>query len=242
MKNNKIYLIIILITMFITMTFSIVTFIYLNIINSKLDSDEDKILNIRTIESLNCDYKPELYYETEDYNIYTYCLDSIQIVDYYTKELSNYIYTNPNVFENLFKNLTFFTYWDGGTKEYKDYRTPNISNNGITIIKCNGRDEYTNDIYIGPASMYYKENFCKKDNTTHTKTFKVLEVEKDTLNYVTLTLEYKNTQETLTIHSIEDLQKGLNYDFEFMGKEPTEDTIKSIFENSRIVEIRKSNN
>ena len=89
--------------------------------------------------------------------------------------------------------------------------------------------------------MYYKENFCKQDNATFTKTFKVLGVDKGLLNEVVLTLEYFDITTDVMLNTNKDFHIGSSYEFEFMGKE-TNDTINSIFKDFGIVEIREINN
>ena len=62
--------------------------------------------NIRTLESKNCSHKPLLYYKEENYNIYTYCLDSILIVDENITELKDYIDKDREVLNKIFSNLS----------------------------------------------------------------------------------------------------------------------------------------
>ncbi len=239
--NNKLKFVLNLVISLFTIFLLIVVLVFFYKIKLKSNNNNDKVLGLRTIENSNCNYKPDLYYSANDYNIYSYCLDSIIVVDDYMQELKEYIIDNPNVLEKLYKNLTYVTFLDGGTKEYKDYKPLTISNNGITIIKCNGRDDKTKDVYIGPDSMYYKENFCKQDNSTFTKTFKVLGVDKGLLNEVVLTLEYFDITTDVTLNTNKDFHIGSSYEFEFMGKE-SNDTINSIFKDFGIVEIREINN
>ena len=57
---------------------------------------------------------------------------------------------------------------DGGTIIYKDGGSKKITDNRITVIKCNRLpdiigEENNHDIYIGPDSMKFEENFCKND-------------------------------------------------------------------------------
>lgn len=239
MKNKKLFFIII--STILVCTFFLTVLFVFKINQVKVLFKETNNLSLRTIESVNCDYKPHLYYEAQNYDIYTYCLDSIYVIDDYMMELKEYIIKDPDILNKFLKKMTYTTYLDGGTKEFKDYRTPKISNNGITIIKCNGQDDKTNDIYIGPESMYYKMNFCTRNNETYTKVMQVLDVQVKPLNEITLTLKYYDFIETVTINSHNEFQIGSSYEFEFTGKEKEVD-LKSIFENSTIVEIRKVKN
>lgn len=95
-------------------------------------------------------------------NIYTYCLDSIEISDNKKKyELEDYFdsvglkFGIQKMIDELRKDMIAK---DGGTTFYKDKK--NISNKGLTIIRCN-TIEGNKDIYIGPKDMKYEKGFCK---------------------------------------------------------------------------------
>lgn len=242
-KKNILILLLSLVTILI-LSLNIINYIKLdNIYNERNES-----FSLRTIESLNCNNKPMLYYEGKNYNIYTYCLDYILLVEDSTFNLKEYLYEDPKILDKIFKKLAS-TYSFGKSVIYHDYKIPNISNHGISIIKCNGENSL-NDIYIGPSDMYFKKNFCKKDNHTFVRTYLVKNIEKYstsedegiTNSKFLVTLEqFQYNTETVIIDGTYDLVIGNNYEFEFMKENNyIDDNIKSIFENSSIVEIRKT--
>lgn len=117
---------------------------------------------IEVDETNLCD-KEQLYYEGNDYNIYTYCLNSINIHDgNEVKSLSDIISKNNDIIDKIISELIpKDTIYDGGTTIYKDGGTKKITSNGITIIKCNTLDG-NRDIYIGADSLEFQDNFCKR--------------------------------------------------------------------------------
>lgn len=235
MKKIKISLIILSILITISIIMSIYTCLMIKEVNIN-----DKDFNIRTIESKNCSYKPILYYEEKDYNIYTYCLDSILIINDNITELKDYIDNDNKILNKILSKLSYTTYLDGGTKEYKNYKIPNISNNGITILKCNGKGKLTKDIYIGTDKMYYKFNFCLENNETFIKTYKIIDIEEHSLNEITLTLQNQDSIDKVTINTNQKFKINSSYEFEFIGNETNiKDNIESIFEKMTIVEIRE---
>ena len=209
-----------------------------------LPNKNEKYLQI--VESNNCNYSPDLYSEFNDIKIYTYCLDSIKIKN---KELKEYLQDNNSVIDELTSKLTYnTTLYDGGTTIYKD--TKNISNNGISLIKCKTLDG-VNDIYIGNKDMNFKSNFCKKDNKTFVKTYSILSVNEYTEDQYedNIPVSYANSYKVLLVDTsgvlseviinnlFTDLKIGSTYDFEFMGDENY--NVQDMFLKNTIVEIRK---
>lgn len=119
---------------------------------------------IDTIETTTCNQDKILYMGRENQNIYTYCLDSIQINDGTTlTELKDFYQENNKVLEEMINTLTLVdTYKDGGSKLYRDNGDTDFTNNGLSIIKCHTIDG-NQDIYIGPKSMGYETTFCEYD-------------------------------------------------------------------------------
>lgn len=212
--------------------------------------------NLIVNELENCDNVAKLYYETDRVKIYSYCLDSIEvIVDDKTIDLKEYLKNNTidNLINMLEKESTFY---DGGTTIYKDGGTKKITSKGITLIKCNTLDG-NRDIYIGNKDMEYKANFCKNDNKTFTRTYTIIKVEdykeencNDCLTCVcskslSVTLnQFQAETKTVIIDSYwDEIFENKTYEFEFMLNEDAtniEDNIDFIFKNSRIVEIRET--
>ena len=221
---------------------------------------DNEVSYIETSVTDNCNYKPKLYYATNNYNVYTYCLDNIKIKKETKKELKDY-FSNGNatliksIIENLNKKDILY---DGGTAIYDDGGTSKIKSNGITIIKCNTL-EGNRDIYIGPENMKYKSNFCKNDNTTFTKTYTIKNIEENNKtqyengmevtysNSYAVTLEqFQNSSQTVIINNLSheyELEEGKTYEFEFMLYDKNikiSDNIDWIFKNASIVEIRET--
>lgn len=239
-KKKSILLVIILV---------ICIFIFILILNK---NNSNLIVN----ETKNCDNVAKLYYETDEKIIYSYCLDSIEvIVNNKTIDLKEYLKNNSidNLINMLEKESTFY---DGGTSIYKDGGTKKITTNGITLIKCNTLDG-NRDIYIGSKNMKYKSNFCKNDNSTFTRTYTIKKIENykeqncnDCLTCVcgkslSVTLnQFQSETKTVVIDSYwDELFENKTYEFEFMLNEDAtniEDNIEFIFKNSTIVEIRET--
>lgn len=186
-----------------------------------------------------------------DTRIYTYCLDNTQIKLNNKKiDLEDYINNNPKGLEKIIDALELKDILkDGGTKIYKG---------DITLIKCNTL-EGNKDVYIGNKSLNYKQNFCKDNNQTFIRTYKIEEITPYTeqqytednipVSYgnsfkVTLSSSKNNTKETVIINNLWDitLEKNKTYEFEFLPpKHKIEDTTENIFKSCTIVEIKETN-
>lgn len=216
-------------------------------------TSSDNYDSITTTKS-DCEYKPKLYYQYDNRKIYTYCLNKVElIIDNKTIELKDYL--KNNTLDSLINKLEkISSLYDGGTNIYNDGGTKRITNNGITLIKCNTIDG-NKDIYIGNKDMQYKYNFCKDNNNTFTRTYTIKKIENYTkqqyedgipVTYaksleVTLS-QFQGETKTVIINNISiDLIENKTYEFEFMlydDNKNIEDTIESIFKNTHIVEIR----
>ena len=205
--------------------------------------------------SIDCNHKPKLYYQYDNQKIYTYCLNNVElIIDNKPIELKEYL--KNNTIDSLIKKLEIVSStFDGGTNTYNDGGTKRITNNGITLIKCN-TIEGNKDIYIGNKDMRYKSNFCKDNNTTFTRTYTIKKVKNYTKQQYTddgipvsyaksleITLsEFQGETKTVIINNIsENLIENKTYEFEFMlydDNKSIEDTIESIFKNTDIIEVR----
>lgn len=160
-------------------------------------------------------------------------------IDSRITSLKDKLDNNQNFINKILNKLSYEIVYDtASSKIYKDYKTEKLTNNGITIIKCGGKNNITNDIYIGPDSMEYKSNFCLKDNSTFVKTYKVTDVT-EYFSYVELTLSDDISTYRTTLNTNYKFEEGNIYDFEFKKEKENNNTIKSIIENSTLVEIRK---
>ena len=121
--------------------------------NNKINTKE--FLKINTKEKTKC-INSELIYADKETKIYTYCLDDITITSY-GKDYKLVDFIKDKKYKNISNKLTFNGLsLDKNSLELIDNN--NISNNGIKIIECNINNN--NDIYIGPISMTYQEDFC----------------------------------------------------------------------------------
>ena len=211
----------------------------------------DSIANITFNNISDCNNKPQLLMAKEDINIYTYCISDVMItVNKKQINLKEYINSNENSIEKIIEILNKYDVaYDGGTTIYKG--------NNITLIRCNTLDG-NKDIYIGDSSMKYKENFCKKNNSTFVKTYTIQNIEEYTeqqyengilvtyaISYQVKLKDFEGKEHVVIINNIWDkLEKGKTYEFEFMFYDyltDIKDDIQYIFKNSNIIEIRETN-
>lgn len=227
----------------------------------KIEMHKPSILythRLKTIETSNCDNKASLYYTLDNKNIYSYCLDSIQISDDGEFiELKNYLEQNKNIVYEIINAITYKdSLFDGGTKIYKDGGTTEYTNNGMTIINCHTLDG-NRDIYIGPKNMTMQSNFCKNNNETFVRTYTIKSIEEYNeqqyedgipVTYgkslkVTLS-QFQAETKTVIINNLYDvLEVNQTYEFEFMilNKDlKINDDIDSIFKYADIISTKKT--
>jgi len=214
-------------------------------------------VNVTETEKESYDYIPKLYYTQNERKIYLYGLDKIEVkIDGEYIELKKYLVNNSiDDFINLLDVKDALN--DGGTIIYDDGGTKKYSKDGITVIKCNTL-EGNKDIYIGNKDMTFKSNFCKNDNTTIVKTYKVLDINKYTKqqyeddtpvtysnSYEVSLIDDKENKSTVILNNISLVpEKDKTYDFEFQIPNDIEidNTTESLFKNGYIVEIREIKN
>lgn len=210
-----------------------------------------KITNVYSTELKECNYKPQLLMTHDNRNIYTYCISEPKIlINKKENGLKKYVKKDKKSIERIISSLELKeTYYDGGTKIYEG--------DNIKLIECNTL-EGNKDIYIGNKTMKYKSNFCKNDNYTFIRTYKINSIkeykEQQYENGIPVT--YANSfevvltqnddkKETVILNNIWNitLEENKIYEFEFMLYEnkDIDDNIKSIFKNSDIVDIRLTN-
>lgn len=187
----------------------------------------------------------KLYFEGNDFDIYTYCLDSIKI----TREDDNV--ELKDLFKSDFTLDKFYgklkqeeVYKDGGSIMYRDVE------DGLSVLKCNTL-EGNRDIYIGKSDMIYEESFCKNDYVVINESefevyFDVLLLTRANDGDMYVTLSIVNVGEVVTVkvkeEDIETIKKTGDYTFSFKtDKTPLKYDIKTIFDNSKIVGVRKGN-
>lgn len=115
----------------------------------------DYITDFEVIKTEECDNNAQLYYNNGDINIYSYCLDKINVSKNNNKiELKEYLKTDSDAIDFIISEFTeeLSSYYDGGTILY--------SGTDFNILKCHTLDG-NNDIYIGTEDMSYINSFCK---------------------------------------------------------------------------------
>lgn len=197
-----------------------------------------------------------LYYGEENRNIYLYCLDSIKVNDNEKVELKDYLVQNNKSIDDFIKMfLVSNEYKDGESRLYKELGdTENVNgftNNGLSILECNTL-EGNKDIYLGPLDMEYEESFCKfddsmKEYSSFIRTYNVRSIHLDDKSdeYVYLVLSSFQGEENVEVKVLKSLinnvKIGYNYEFIFRYLDSDfDDNVKSIFENTTLMEIRET--
>lgn len=202
----------------------------------------ENILDITFSNIEDCNIKPVLLTSSGDINIYTYCIEDIKVnVNNKFIDLKKYINKKDNAINNI---MNFLPYKDDLNITYDIYR-----NESLKLIKCYS-DAGNEDVYIGNNKMNFKKNFCKDNNYTFVRTYYVEDIENNyeegvDINSFKIKLkDFKDNVETVVLNYLyKTIEKNKYYEFEFMlneGVSKIDDNIESIFNNSTIVEIRKS--
>ena len=193
-----------------------------------------------------CNRKPELLMTKDNINIYTYCINNIKVnVNNKLIDLKSYIKKNKNAIENIIEFLPFKTFETEMVTNYAGERFEIDKNGTLALLKCHMYDG-NEDVYIGNVKMGYKNNFCKENNYTFIRTYYIEEIEYVGYNDYQIKLKGNdNVLNEVIINSpkLVYLEEGKTYEFEFMindGMNNVDDNIKSIFENSSIVEFRET--
>ena len=211
------------------------------------NNNQDKEFDYKVVteETKNCNNIPVLYYDTSEQNIYTYCLDKISFKNNEEQDEMRYFLNGRyNIYESFINSLEFTKTNEEGIKIYQDNKK--ISNNGLTIIKCNTSDG-NKDIYFGPKNMKIMNGFCKRKHKTvldFIRTYIVEKVENEN-DYYNLTLSEFQGEQNVTVKVdkklISNIKENQYYEFTFksVGKKINED-IKTIFENAELIKIQKT--
>jgi len=242
-KINKLLKIILLVILVSIISIIIIIIIYYNKKYPKID-----IYNMNVLESEKNILNDKLTINQNDYKIYFYGIDSLQL-----STLNNNYYDLKTALQ--YKQVTL-----DKVKQYlkNQYNNKNInkiviSNNEIEIYKhknyevivCNTEDN--KDLYFGTPniSSNLKGEYCGKkieDTCSFTRTYKVLKLQKDDdYNYVNLTLKQYQAETILVrIKRNDILKEGKNYEFTFVTYETFEDTMENIFNYSEIIDIKET--
>ena len=160
---------------------------------------------LKTSEVNECSESSKLYYADKDIKIYTYCIDSINVVESgQSKEntLLSYLKKDNKIIDDLIQNISFTgLYVDDSTEMFKTF-DDSFSNNGISLYKCNNPN--INDIYIGPKEINMQSDFC---------TYK-----DDDFKFISTISEEKLDSETVDANEKEVFYEDDNYRYEFDEK------------------------
>ena len=208
----------------------------------------DSISDITFSNIDNCNKKPQLLLKKDNINIYTYCIDNIKInINNKLIDLKSYIKKNKNAIDNIIEFLPFKTFETETITNYAGERFEIDKNGTLSLLKCHTYDG-NEDIYIGNVKMEFKNNFCKDNNYTFIRTYYIEKIEYVGYNDYKITLKVNdNDLNEVIINNpkLVYLEEGKTYEFEFMfndGINNVDDSVKSIFENSSIVEFRETTN
>ena len=222
MKDKRVIIVISLILVFII---GVIVVFFLSDEEPKQEPVENNDIKEVTKE---CTEDIKLYLELDNYNIYTKCLDDINITE--------------NDIDAIVAELNYIDMLnDGGTTIYQGFS--NIINQDITLIKCNTLAG-NRDVYIGLDYMEYEEGFCQSNGVqSFTRTFEVLNVvDSNDESYLYLTLREYQGEVVETVKVLRelcpDIAEGNNYEFTFESTIPVEDdSINTLFANTNLISI-----
>lgn len=133
--------------------------------NNKIKIIKKLKIDIDVNPSNKCEIKPMITkemsstYKAMDYNLYTYCLDELNItIDNEKFNLRDALATGEVDLENIVDYMEFGSKWAEATKEEYDDGAVKYSNLKFSLLKCNND---LNEYYIGKNDMSYDKNFCK---------------------------------------------------------------------------------
>ena len=121
--------------------------------------EEELEFNLKTKREDTCSGS-KLYFEGKDYNIYTYCLEEIKVVENKKDEkLDSYLKKDINFIEETFSKMNYTgLYSDRKTLVFVD-KEDDFTNNGLIIYKC---DSDIKDVYIVDKDTVFQSDFCTK--------------------------------------------------------------------------------
>lgn len=203
----------------------------------KLDEEEN------TIRTTTKCAESSVYISEKDRNVYTYCLESIEINDggKYV-DFKDYYKEHDDALERLIERMeTKDTFKDGGSTLYVNERSD------LAILTCNTLNG-NKDMYIGPKDMGYEEGFCEnRYSAINTKNFEIVysivEIEPhndEKYKFVTLYEPNGIEVETVVVEATfaKSLKRDKTYTFKFESENiPFESHIKNVFHEARVVEV-----
>ncbi len=124
------------------------------LINTAIDGLFTKTRKVEVMRSKECS-DAKNYYQGENFNIYTYCLDSIKISNEEDLVELKDFFSKNTVLDNFLDDM------ETNEKHQLDNSTLYIDDkNDLSVLRCHS-DFGNENIYIGPSDMEYDETFCK---------------------------------------------------------------------------------
>lgn len=234
----------ILLLLIISIIVSLAIIIYYKNKYPKID-----IYNIKTITSEENKLNKDLTEIKNNYKIWFYGIDSVQLSDnknnYYDLNLAlkyNQVTINDvkDYLENQYNNGSIERHilYDGGTKIYKSKT--------YEVIVCNTLDK-NKDIYFGGVNLAnnLKGEYCgkKKDNTCYfTRTYHIVSIKEDNdEDIINVTLKsFQGDIDLVKLDKSNKLQVGNNYEFTFRTYDNFDDNISNIFNNSTLISVKET--
>lgn len=132
-------------------------FFVFNIPLNRNSSITNQTFYLKTTEEKSCQPAKLLFFNG-DTKVYTYCLDTINILDNNQKfTLEEYLNKDISIINKIINNL-FISKNDNYLTQYIDKEEKHFTNKGLSIIQCHKSDN--NDIYLGPRAMEFQDDFC----------------------------------------------------------------------------------
>lgn len=207
----------------------------------------------QSLEKHSCN-ETTLYSDVDGIKIYSNCLNEIKILDG-DKSIELKDYLENHSLDDFIKRLEYVdSLNDGGTAIYKDGGTKKYTSDDMTVIKCHKISSvapggFNEDIYIGPSTLQYEENFCKDDvvGKTLVETYNIRNIEESNDgDYLWLTIRGFQSEEVGTFKVLKsianDVKADSNYEFTFeiTSNDIQLEFLSSIFENAELKKIVKT--
>lgn len=124
-----------------------------------LEKKMDSSFQIETKEKEGCSSEAVLYYADLDQKIYLYCISDIQVIENEKKDtLFNLLSKGNGIMNKILDHMDLLGIYDDQTTLMFQSNNDSITNLGLTAFQCNSLN--VNDIYIGPLTMGFHDDFC----------------------------------------------------------------------------------
>ena len=130
---------------------------------------------LETRETADCHENSKLYYADMKIKVYTYCLDSIKIVDgKKTSELDQLVKKKISILDDIDNKLDLTGVYNDKTTLMFRNKEDDFTNQGLTMYRCN--KENINDVYFAPKDTAFRDSdFCTYKDDDFKFIFKVID-------------------------------------------------------------------